>query len=436
MKIITLTTFAGVVLSGTPAMAAAQAARGTHAFTGVNVVPMDRERVVENQTVVVRDGRIVELGAAGTVTVPAGATRIDGRGKFLMPGLAEMHGHLPGERSREAEDILFLYVANGVTTVRGMQGAPEQLAMRDAIAGGELWGPLLYVSSPAISGNRVSSAMDAARLVRDYKAAGYDHLKVHEGLSKEVYDAIAATANNVDISFAGHVTDAVSAFYAMEAGQASIDHLDNMYDAVDGDASRIPELVRTAVATNTGVVPTEVLWETAFLTPGDPQELRVERPEIRYMSPDVVDRWSGALERRRAQGGSIDEGRRQVAFRRSLIDALYDGGALLLLGTDSPQIFSVPGFSIRREMQAMVESGLMPYEVLVAGTRNVARYFEIEDEAGTVAVGKRADLILLDANPLADVRNVGAIAGVMVNGRWLAKDEIDRRLAQIAAQYR
>ena len=414
------------------------AAQGTFAFTDVTVVPMDEEHVIEHQTVIVRDGRIVEMGPASTTAVPSDATRIDARGKYLMPGLAEMHGHLPAQANQFRDNVLFLYVANGVTTVRGMQGAPAQLQTRDQIARRELLGPRLYVSSPAMSGNRVSSVEHAERLVQEYKTAGYDHLKVHEGLTREVYETIARTARDVGIPFAGHVTNTITAFEAMDAGQATIDHLDNMLEAIDSDESRLPELVQAVVSHGTGVVPTEVLWETAFLTPPPAEELVATRTEIRYMPPQWVERWVRSQNNRRRNIGESDlpERRRVVALRRKLIKALYDGGAPLLLGVDSPQIFSVPGFSIHREMRVMVEAGLTPYEALVTGTRNIAIHFGTGEETGTVAVGKRADLILLESNPLADIGNVAQRAGVMVNGQWLPESEIQERLEEIAESYR
>lgn len=406
----------------------------TYGIVGVTVVPMDRDRVVPDQTVIVRDGIIAAMSATDRTDVPQDAERIDGRGKFLMPGLAEMHGHVPGGNAPPAytEAVLFLYVANGVTTVRGMQGHPAQLALRDRIARRELLAPRLYVSSPAMTGNGVQTADQAERLVREYHAAGYDHLKVHEGLTAEVYDAIARTARELGIPFAGHVTNAITAFDAMVSGQASIDHLDNMLEAIEFSDARIPELVEAAVRANTGVVPTEVLWETAFLAPPPADRLRADRTELRYMPRQQVESWVRQQEQSRANASDPAEARRIIALRRRLIAALYDGGALLLLGTDSPQRFSVPGFSIHREMQVMVEAGLSPYAVLVTGTRHIARYFGTEEETGTVAVGKRADLLLLEANPLEDVANVGRRAGVMVNGRWLPEREIEERLARMA----
>ena len=406
------------------------------AFLDVNVVPMDAERVLEHQTVIVRNRRIVAMGTSSEIRVPEGATRIDGGGKYLMPGLAEMHGHLPlpsrAYPDRWPDDVLFLYVANGITTVRGMQGRPQHIEMRSRLESGDLLGPRIYVAGPPLSG-AVSSAEEGERRVRQYAEAGYDLLKIHERITPEVYDAIASTAKELSIDFAGHVPDEVGFFGAVQAGQITVDHLDNMYDAVEGNVNRIDELVEVLRRHSAWVVPTEVLWQTAFLAPGDPAALRRERPEIRYVPRSMVEQWSRRLEGTRAAG--VDpSGEDRIAFRLQLIAAIDNAGVGLLLGTDSPQIFSVPGFCLHREIQVMVEAGMSPYQVLSAGTRRVAEYFGTEGSTGTVAVGKRADLLLLNGNPLEDAR-VSDRAGVMVNGRWLSADEIQRRLAEIAEAY-
>lgn len=179
--------------------AAAAAATPVVAFVDVTVLPMDGERVVAGQTVIVRDGRIAEVGPSGRVPVPAGALRVEGKGRYLMPGLAEMHGHLPSPQVAEplARDLLFLFVANGVTTVRGMLGYPNSVELRERAARGEFIAPTLYVASPGFSGQSSPSAPDAVRRVKEYKAAGFDLLKMHEGLTLEVYDAVTDVAHEV-----------------------------------------------------------------------------------------------------------------------------------------------------------------------------------------------------------------------------------------------
>src|SRR5690606_39267192 len=435
-----------------PAEAPPAPASDAIAFVGVNVVPMDSERVLENHTVLVEAGRIRAVGPAAQVQVPEGATRIDGAGRWLMPGLAEMHAHIPGDRAY-AERVLFLYVANGVTTIRGMAGAPLHLELRRATASGELLGPTIYAAAPGISGQVAPTPEAAAQAVRERAAAGYDLLKVFE-MPVESYEAMARTAREVGIPFAGHVPESVGLVGALEAGQASIDHLDRyveflapgyreMPDRQAGffgsglvdiaDTGRIPEAVERTVAAGTWNVPTLSLVE--HLASPEPAADMIRRPEMRYMPQDVLDRWVQA----KAEFGARPDfqpaaAARLVEIRRQILRALAEAGAPIALGSDSPQFFHVPGFSIHREMAVMVEAGLTPYQVLVSGTRAPAAYFGTPEAFGTVAPGRRADLVLVEGNPLADVANAARRAGVMVRGRWLPEEEIQAGLDRIARQ--
>jgi imidazolonepropionase-like amidohydrolase len=410
------------------------------AFVNVNVVPMDRDGVLASQTVIVRGGRIAALGRAEQMRVPTGATIVDGRGKYLMPGLAEMHGHLPNPNAGPelTETVLFLYVANGVTTVRGMLGYPANLELRDRITRGEVLGPRLWVAGPALGGNAVTSPEVGRRMVDEQKAAGYDHLKIQEGLSREAYDTIVATAKRLGMRFAGHVPNAVGVYHVLASGQASIDHLDNYVETVGGpdsaDDRRIGQAVAATRSAGTWTVPTLALWEV-FLGTDDPATLST-REELRYVPPQWRANWAQLVAQMRQNNPDVDDRVATLALRRRLLKALQDAGCPIVLGTDSPQIFSVPGFSIHRELASMAAAGLTPHQILTAGTRNVARYFGAEREFGTVAAGQRADLLLLDANPLADVGNVARRAGVMVHGRWLPESEIQARLERLAETYR
>src|SRR6185369_10522318 len=208
------------------------------AFVNVNVVPFDRERILEGQTVIVREGRIAQIGPASKVKVPAGALKIDGRGKYLMPGLADMHVHLSSQPDLASQQLQ-LFLANGVTTVRNMIGKPEHLALRERVAKGELPGPTIYTAGPPMLGNTVPTPEDAERAVTEQKKAGYDFIKVHEGLSPETYAAIVATAKRVGIPFAGHVTATVGLQRALDAQQTSIEHLDGYLQAMVADNSPV-----------------------------------------------------------------------------------------------------------------------------------------------------------------------------------------------------
>ena len=411
----------------------------TTVFTNVSVVPMDSARILTNQTVVVRGDRIVSVGPAARASVPGGARRIDGRGKFLMPGLAEMHGHVPPPNAAPAQvaNTMFLYVAGGVTTVRGMLGAPGQLELRDRVARGELLGPTLYLAGPSFNGNSVNSPADAERMVREQKAAGWDLLKVHPGLTREEYDAMARTAKSVGIRFGGHVPTDVGLLHAITAGQETFDHLDGYIELLNGeagplDSAALADVVRRTREAGAWVVPTSVLWET--LVGVTSLETLRALPELRYMPRNVVQQWVTAHENRlRSPNYDAAAARRIAANRVALLRALHQGGVRVLMGTDAPQQFSVPGFSIYRELHKMAESEMTPYEILATGTRNVGEYFKSSDKFGLVAGGHRADLLLLDANPLRDLGALQRRSGVMVRGRWLPESEITAELNRIAA---
>ena len=447
----TTTTTGGRTVTTTTTTAIAVAPRSV-AFVDVTVVPMDRERLIEHQTVIVRDGRIAAIGAASSTPVPAGVVRIEGSGKYLMPGLGEMHGHVPGQPGAFADATMLLFVANGVTTVRGMQGSPYHLTLRDAIARGEVVGPTFIAAGPQIDARRASTPAAAVAAVMEQKQAGFDLLKIQEGVSREAYDSVVATARRVGIPFGGHVPDDVGLWHALESKQGTIDHLDNFMEAVSATDFPARHLAPTGAGGSTAdldrriagaaaatraagiaVVPTQALWQMLWV-PDDSATLS-RRPELRYMPPATVAQWYRTIR----PGGRLQtdaERRDWIATRTKILKAVSDAGVRILLGTDAPQLFSVPGFSIHREMQAMTDAGMTPYQILQSGTTNIAAHFGKLDDFGTVETGKRADLILLDANPLASVANVQRRAGVMVRGLWLPEAEIQQRLEQIAASHR
>ena len=433
------------------------------AFVDVTVLPMDRERRLEGQTVVVRDGRIAEMGPTARVKVPAGATRVDGKGRFLMPGLAEMHAHVPpGSTTPQGiEDLMLLYVANGVTTIRGMLGAPYQLELRGRLARGEIVGPTLYVGAPSLNGNSAPNPKAADSLVRAHKAAGYDFLKIHPGLTRESYDAMVRASNEVGITWAGHVPDAVGVRHAIASRQSTIDHIDGYLEAAAGtqvnalaqpgaaftdfvakvDTTQFRELARLTREAGIYNVPTAFLWET-FFSP-TPAESLLALPELKYMPPQARTAWGNAKRQRlgamEQQGVPAAAQLRYLALRRQMLRTLADAGAPLLMGTDSPQVFNVPGFALHRELVVARAAGLTPWQVLESGTRNVARYasevLELDGRFGTVAPGQRADLVLLDGDPLRDLANLQRRSGVMVQGRWMPWAELQAKLDALAARH-
>ena len=445
----------GLALGLAPQVAAAEAA---WAVVDVAVVAVGDDRLIPGQTVLIRDGRITAVGASSDIAVGE-ATIIDGSGRFLMPGLAEMHAHIPPQPDSHQEtlDTLMLYVANGITFARGMLGAPHHLQLRERAAPGDIVAPRIYTSGPSLNGQSVTSPAAGERMVAEQHVAGYDFLKIHPGLDRASFAAIAAAAAEVGMPFAGHVSAEVGLAAALATGQASIDHLDEYLPALlrddsplrgtasqffgwnlaaDVDPRKIPEVAEATREAGVWNVPTQSLIEQLLLAERTADEL-LARPEMSYVSAATAGRWAEAKVRVMSDPAYSPELARQFGdVRRRLLQALHAAGAGLLLGSDAPQIFNVPGFSIHEELRLLVASGLSPQQALATGTVNVARFLDEESEFGQVAAGQRADLLLLAANPLEDVDNVRKLVGVMLAGRWLPAATLQAELADIAARQR
>ena len=418
------------------------------AFVNVNVVPMSSETVLEQQTVVVNDGVITVIGPVDDVPIPRDAEVVDGTDRFLMPGLAEMHAHVPSADSANLDRNFSLYVANGVTLIRGMLGQASHLELREQLEDGVVFGPNLVTSGPSLNGRSVTGAANAAQLVRDQHNSGYDFIKVHPGLTADEFDAIGNTAVELGMPFAGHVPVAAGIERALQLNMASIDHLDGYFAALlpassDGAggyggffdvlladkiyAEHIPDIARATAASGTWNVPTEVLIEDR-INAVPVAELRT-RPGMQFMPRDTLDRWGAAKETLLAEHDFDPEvAALAIELRRRLILELHRAGAGLLLGADSPQVFNVPGYSLHNELGVLVAAGLTPYEALRTGTASVAEF--LGSNTGIVAVGRRADLVLLDANPLVDVRHAQRIHGVALRGVWHSSDALSLRLSR------
>jgi imidazolonepropionase-like amidohydrolase len=433
------------MLASVLAVTTAQAA--STAFINVNVIPMSSDVVIAAQTVVVAEGLIVAMGDVDQVPVPEEADIVDGTDRFLMPGLTEMHAHVANTGSDNLDRDFALFVANGVTTVRGMLGRPSHLALRRQLLEGQRFGPRLYTSGPSLNGNSVNGPTDGAKKVRAQHAAGYDLIKIHPGLSFEEYMAVTSAANELGIPVAGHVPVAVGVEDALSAKMSTIDHLDGylaallpantdpsggyggFFDVLIADQvidDRIEEIARKTAAAGTWNVPTQSLFEHRV---GEVSvaDLR-NRPEMQYMPASTVDQWARSKGQQLAERDfSASTAARAIEIRRELILALHRAGAGLLLGSDAPQVFNVPGFSLHHELGFLVAAGLTPFEALQTGTTAVAEY--LGSNTGTVAVGREADLILLDANPLDDIGNSKRIHGVMLRGAWYSASALESMLS-------
>lgn len=455
---------------GCMTQACAQKAAQVLAFVSVTVVPMDSERVTADQTVIVRDGRIDEIGPASRTRVPKNAVVIDGRGKYLMPGLADMHVHLDSDDP--AAIALFLY--NGVTTVRNMWGNADILQWRKSIETGALLGPTIYTTGPILDGDPpayqgsavITTPQQAVKEVESEKEAGYDAVKVLDNLSPDVYEAILSAAREHNLPVYGHVPWRVPMEDALGEGQKSFEHMTDWMHALlpkdsparttllailageqpmnfqgymvqpfqNADKARIPELVARSVAAGVWFCPTLVVSRRFTSTASEIHALR-SMSEMKFVSPSNWAYWNGmeaAVASQQPDSVVMKEG---FNIMLASVSALHDAGVGLLIGTDTPNPFVVPGFSVHEELQNFVDAGLTPYEALRSATRDAADFLGASEEFGTVADGRRADLILVEASPLEDVGNVARLVGVSIRGRWFSKKDLRVLLDELARKY-
>lgn len=411
------------------------------AFTHVSVIDGTNPSPRPDQTVVIRGNRIAQVGPAASTSIPAGTTVMDSRGKFLVPGLWDMHVHtvMPGGRA-----VLALYVANGVTGVRDMAGDWAQItAWRREIADGRLVGPRIVAAGPYIEGGDVPIPHILARTPEEAVAAvdslarlGVDFVKLHSQFKREVYFAAARAARARGLRVAGHVPRSITPEEASDSGVSSIEHMLQVptpctpaeslalaprfpVQSVLGRCTSddLQPLFARLVRNGTWVVPTLVagyeiaVWPRREL-PGDtvaaylPDSLRRYVAEI-FPMPDSIPPDADVV------------GRALFAKRVALVGAMYRAGVGILPGTDAPLRNSPPGFGLHGELALLAQAGLSPFDVLRLATLEPARYLGLLDSLGTIGPGKLADLVLLDADPLADIANLRRVGAVMANGRLL-----------------
>lgn len=420
------------------------------AVVDVSVIPVDSARILRGQTVVVEGERIVAVGPRDAVALPPGTDVIDGRGGYLIPGLADMHTHF-------GRDDLGLFLANGVTTVRLMWGWSDPIRWRDSIASGALLGPSMFVAGTIIEGSppaafasvidtagraMVHSESEGRMEVLRQRMAGVDFIKVYNNVSREAYSGIVDQARRLGLTVAGHVPFDVGLRGVLEAGQSSIEHLRGyVWELVPSDApqppdrdlrsralawayadtSRFDELVQLTRGADAVNVPTLVVGEV-FLSPQNVVERYLAGPAAPFFS-DATRETLRHRERIPWLSNFSDDdfvrAREGLAVQRALVRALHEGGATILAGTD----VSPAGFALHWELEQLVRAGLTPYDALVAATRGPAEFLAWNQ--GVIQPGRRADLVLLRANPLEDITNTQAIEGVMVRGVWLDRSTLD-----------
>ncbi|KVK54282.1 amidohydrolase [Agrobacterium deltaense] len=418
------------------------------AFTNVNVVPMDRERVLTGQTVLVRDGTIIAIGRA--VEIPAGARTIDGRGARLSPGLADMHNHVDG-----ANDLA-VQLSLGVTTMLNMGEARNSFVgrTRAAVSRGDVPGPRVFAAlaidgSPQYGHLVVATAEDARATVQVAKANGYDFIKFYNNLSPEAFGAIVTAAAAAKIPIVGHGITSVGLARQLEAGQLLVAHAEEFFytffptpDQADANAAPdvrdIPAAIALVRRHEAFVVADLVTYGAITRQWGRPEvvEQYLASPEARYLAPGYRVSWASSGYARRS--GSLDARRR---FLDIFVHRMNAAGVHLLSGTDSPDIPGlVPGFALHENLLALEAAGLSRFDALATATRNpgifIAGAHPQLPPFGTIAVGSRADLIVTATNPLDDLSTLSRPVGVMANGRWFPQSDLLALRERVSNAYR
>jgi imidazolonepropionase-like amidohydrolase len=438
------------------------------AITGVTVIDATGAPARPDMTVVITGDRITAIGKPGEVGLPEGATVVDSKGKYLIPGLWDMHVHTADP------SFLPLYLANGVTGVRDMHALdPDAIfGLRKQVQEGKQPGPRVVAAGPLVDGPKpfvpgslvAADAVEGREAVRKLKKMGADFVKVYTKLPREAYLAIADEAKKQGLAFAGHLPESVSAAEASDLGQKSIEHLTGVELAC---SDREDELRREAVAAlakadnqaawdllgRIGVRAADSFsekkaralyarfvrngtWQVPTLTVlrslvslDDPKF--IANPRVKYMPPSFRSYWSLM----KLSPETVAGLKRRYKQATGLVRAMHQAGVPFLAGTDTPGVpYVFPGFSLHDELSLLVaEGGFTPLEALQAATRDPARFLGQEKDLGTVERGKVADLVLLDADPLADIHNTTKIAAVMVNGKLLPRNELDKMLAEVEA---
>jgi Amidohydrolase family len=423
------------------------------AIVDVTVVPMDTERSLSHQSVLVRNGRIAELGGVVEVKVPRDCAVIDGRHRYLIPGLVDTHVHFPLVGEKDQRLVLHLLLANGITTGINMEGSPEIVALRGEVARGEVLGPHLYTTGRFIQQPEFMTAEQVKKEIITEKQIGYDFIKVHGELTQDAYDAVFAAAQEQNLRVVGHVPSNLGIEAALRHHQVLIVHAEEFlysyfqfHRQLPSDPAEIDSMVRDlskrVAEAGTWVSPTLSVFRQIIFEATDLDAV-LQRPEMRYFPRHLttgaavgaanfdwyppnnpyVKRWPPER---------IPYLRAQYSIMQRLVRGLRDAGVPLLAGTDPFVPCVIPGFALKEELEQLYEAGLSPFEVLQTATTNAARFLGTAADSGTITSGKIADLVLLDANPLDDVDNNFRQSGVMLRGRWFSEDELQTELSKSA----
>jgi hypothetical protein len=445
------------------------AAQNIFVIDNVHIISMVNDKVEMDKAIIIRDGKLSQVVPKKRLKVPQGAQRIDGKGAFVIPGLFDMHLHFYhdfGLDEKFLKEEVKLAVANGVTTARIMDGQENYLDLKKRIDNQELTGPELFIASPqfvgkwpfksAFSGYLADSAAKAASMVKVFKEQGYSEIKLAQFITPETYEAVTRAARESGIKITGHVGPEVKLYRALLAKQ-QIEHMDEFIEAllsdttINGgrsvsdvgiwnkkgawptiqyvDESKIDGLVQRVRSAGIYVTPTNYFFVNFFARGITLEQVR-RLPGYSFVPAFHKRNVDQAQEYFWKDPPPAALRTKYIDIRYKLVKALYNAGVKLMAGSDGPEWYLAPGFSLHNELEAFSEAGLSNYAVLQTATINPARYLGIDHRKGTIEIGKDADFVLLRGNPLVSIQNTREIEGVFTKNRYYDHEALDRLLTE------
>ncbi|WP_034889503.1 amidohydrolase family protein [Gillisia sp. Hel_I_29] len=427
-------------------------ANNIYIIKNVNIIPMTTDNEIIGNATIVIEKKILSINSD---SIPTNGKIIDGTGKWLIPGLIDMHVHTNSDVNfrgnsptqgatffMDTQDIMTPYIANGVTTIFDLGGRVEHFGQRNEIAKGKVIGPRMAIAAminggdPNNGGRIVNTASDARQAVRSAKAEGYNFIKAYSNLNIESFKALVDEAEKQGLKVVGHIPDA----YKGKTEEAFIPHFGLVahaeefskqirnQDKTKKDAQYFAQLAKE---NDTWLIPNLIAIVKIRDQVQSLDSIR-QMETLKYVHPLLQDKWLTSNNyNKHSSPEFIDYLDSLITFHKEIVVAFNDAGVPMVAGTDAGTSGVVTGFSLHDELELLVDAGLTNEETLISATRLPAKWLGIDKEVGTVEIGKYADLILLDANPLEDIKNTRKISGVFVNGRWLGKAKLDKMLLEL-----